>query len=219
MPVTAMSFRSGTRIAKFLAAVGMANVALLGCDAHNAHRRESTAVCNHASTRARGIDVGEEIGIPIRYMRMIRRVRAWPMPHEAAYRAEDWQQLIRVARMLQRGDSSDVEIALERYTRHFETAFEEGTDTQAEWSKCVLLISVMFEIPEDAARNPSISDGLGGFGSVALAGESGLAPTLPIRWSRGGPAFAALRGAYNGSRYEAEQEYAYCREHYKPRAL
>lgn len=77
----------------------------------------------------------------------IYALKAWP-EDVTEYTPKDWQQVIKLARILQRTGPVSVETALEIYVAHFDTAFEEGVEADTEWSKPYLLLRVMFELPE-----------------------------------------------------------------------
>lgn len=158
-------------------------------------------------------------------MARIHAIPPWPSgERDCAYGPIHWSRLVQTARDLQKADPIRLETACQYYVVHYETSFEGGIDIVAEWSKPLLLLRMMFDIPETeelAEYHPIGCMGFGGFGWQPIC--EGLDPprtlALPLTFKGGSPAFTALRFGYNGPAYRADEEYRFFVRHFRFRNL
>jgi hypothetical protein len=194
-------------------------LAIVGCATNNGDRAPSRATDHTDRT-----ELGPKRLLVPEIMRVIHGVRAWPNTVEPDYDEEDWARLIEAARVLQTAKPTLLEIALDQYVVHYDTAFEEGVDKVAEWSKPLLLLRVMFDVPETedlSAYAPRSCMSFGGFGAMPYD-QSGPTPcTLaePLSWTPNGPVLTGQLATYNGVPYAAAEEYRFFREHFPFRDL
>ncbi len=145
--------------------------------------------------------------------RVIKTAAAWP---EGRLMTEDeWQSVMRVALALQRTDPELVERALIVYMV-IETHYPDGGGRLEAWLKPMLILRVMFDIPEDPWKFDVNKLGLealpcGGFPYRMREQDAGSPPTvgLPIAWSENGPRLRALRPRIGGGTrmYQPQREY------------
>lgn len=156
-------------------------------------------------------------------MRLIHSVRPWPsVEDDVVYTDADWDKLFETAQILKGADPDRLEIALEWYVIHYETSFDPETDRLAEWSKPLLLLRVMFDVPEseDLTEDHAKCMGFGGFGLAPISEDEQIPLTMatPVSF-RDKPRFTAVRFGYNGPRYYAEKEYQFFKKHFEFRPL
>jgi hypothetical protein len=156
--------------------------------------------------------------------RRIARIKPCPVISDREDYGEDaWSYLIGLAHDLQRVHPIALEDAFQDYCIHYRTAFEEGTDMDAEWSKVLLLLRVMFVLPGNEDASVYARKGWPGHGFTFGRRDTyaGVPVTLatPIDWTKGRPRIYAGRAGYFGGPYEGDAEYRYFLEHFEYRNL
>ena len=140
--------------------------------------------------------------------------------------AEEWRSLLETAALLQSQDPRDVEIALITYMVIDQHKHPETKSPQA-WSKPMLLLRLMFEIPADR-KGAAPSERLRACGGIRwrAAGDEKVFPavSLPIEWNDEGPrlvvdpVYETLGGDLSGA-YQPQVEHHEMAKRFKPRDL
>lgn len=145
-------------------------------------------------------------------MQLIHGIRPRPGPEPAPdYTEADWRRLLSVAAVCQKVDPPTLDGALHDYIVHYATSFEDDVDSVAEWTKPLLLLRVMFELPEKEGGPYPGAFTFGAFAYIGCESEPTVpdAMALPIFWGPQGPRFAARFFGYYGADYAADKEYKY----------
>lgn len=166
---------------------------------------------------------------------MIEACDAWPSTTQdnwakpfVEYSDAAWCKLVRTAVVLQKTPCVVVEQALQEYmTKH---GVSSGMGCITEWTKPLLLLRVMFQLPESEVEEEAIEKygmgamGFGGFGPAPPllnptdpeSGEREVPVTFasPLSWTPRGPKLVARLGNYNGSPYAASEEYQFFLKHF-----
>jgi hypothetical protein len=140
-------------------------------------------------------------------MAMIHALAAWPESMGGRDLTDsEWREYIDVAALIQQQDSEVVAKVLHDYIVHFETSFDETVDYTLEWSKVMLLLRVMFALPEEP--RPDLPAPGSWAGQVVREGPpSSRSFSFPVHWNGKRPELVAFMAGYNGPPYEAEREY------------
>jgi hypothetical protein len=163
--------------------------------------------------------VGDELPDTGDVMRRIAKIKPCPAVSDSEDYGEDaWSYLITLAHDFQRIHPILLEAAFRDYCIHYQTAFEEGVDSLAEWSKVLLLLRIMFVLPENETTNDWPPHG---FGFAEKGNYTGVPTTLatPIRWTDGKPSMYAALSTYSGPPYDGGEEYRFLVEHFEYRDL
>ena len=141
----------------------------------------------------------------------------------------DWNAILSLAWTLQGLHDADVQAVLVVFMINSQR--DNPGDWQA-WSKPMLLLRVMFDIPDEPQPAQQVSDVLyRDSGATICAGipyrgcgatdRTPLATfSLPLTWNGNGPSLAACpypAFSWTGPSYQPQQEFAYFRKHFKYR--
>jgi hypothetical protein len=148
--------------------------------------------------------------------RIMHTAASWPGDRDLT--KMEWQSVLRVALALQRTDPSIIEKALLVYVVTETWCPPRPTEDVVEsWTKPILLLRVMFDIPEDAWRADDVVPDLylapcGGLPYEPADKVASLTPhlSLPVKWSEQGPVLLARRRhveAIFGHGYQAHLEF------------
>ena len=140
--------------------------------------------------------------------RLFDSLRAWSQ--RDSFSAGDWENYIRVAKIVQETDPSIVEAALDRFIR---AAVREPFEGQTSESKPFLLMRVVFDLPESAPEQSRLS--FKGWTNWPRAdAQDNVSLAWPISFRRGKPELVASYEGSEGKPYEAAAEYRYLRDHF-----
>jgi hypothetical protein len=137
----------------------------------------------------------------------------------------EWKSVVRVALALQRTDPEIVERALIVYMI-IETFYRQSGSRIGAWTKPMLILRVMFDIPDDPVIFDPVMPELrvapcGGFSYILTTGEIEKGPSLalPVLWTDSGPSLRALRPQIGGGTrtYQPQVEYRYFLTHFRYR--
>ncbi len=151
-------------------------------------------------------------------MQIIHKIRPWPGPEPTPdYTEADWQRLLSAAAVCQKVHPPTLDGALHDYIVHYATAFEDDVDFVAEWTKPLLLLRVMFTLPERKADDPVGAFAFGGFAFERCDTQTPVDNTaaLPVYWTPVGPRFSARFFGYYGADYAAHEEYRSFLKHFR----
>ncbi len=152
---------------------------------------------------------------------LISSVEPWPTPSDRAYDEHQMKHLMCVGLRLQSVRPDLVASAMELFVARSDTSSGKDADWGREWSRALLLLRVMFEVPSNEVqvdrqgwrRGPlsfaAYSCVSEDFGRVVPQIES-----LPLKWDSDGPVMIARRLGYFGGRYRVGDEFWYFHDHY-----
>jgi hypothetical protein len=192
----------------------------------DAREKREAGVCTQSSSPADEYAAKNPAKLLVaEIMRMIHSIRPWPSVEDSCgYTESDWDRLVATARILQNADPTRLEDALSSYVTHYYTSFEDDVDMVAEWSKPLLLLRVMFDLPESedlTKYHPIGCMGFGGFGWKAVREEMEVPRTLatPVTFRNGRPELTAKRAGYSGPPYQVQDEYRFFFDNFEVRKL
>jgi hypothetical protein len=155
--------------------------------------------------------------------RVIEASAVWP--EGRLLTVEEWQSVIRVAFALQKTDPKLVERGLIVYMAVHQTCNPQDEELVSAWTKPMLILRVMFELPMESWRADFTNqDALpcGGlpYKLIAKEPEARVNLGLPLSWSAEGPRQTALRphiGGVAGQPYQPQREFRYMLSKYRYR--
>lgn len=145
-----------------------------------------------------------------------------PWPSEAAeYNTTNWDRLISAAKLVQKCDPATVEKALrERDRDRFTQGSEQSTNRSEEEGKLVLLMRVIFQLPEGEKATPDVTyEATGNFGHLNSDGTINFC--WPVSWTGGKPKLVSENIMSKGIQplYKSAEEYSFFRGRYPMRNL
>jgi hypothetical protein len=148
---------------------------------------------------------------------LVRRMRALePWRNTTAYSRKGWDDLIALARIVQRTNPERVAAALDLFGKM--PFHEQVKPDYQEESKPFLLMRVVFDLPESAPRSEYFS-----FKGWIHPSGSKLPEWInlswPVSWRNGTPHLVAAYGGSLGQPYAASAEYRYLLKRYRMRDL
>lgn len=158
---------------------------------------------------------------------IIRALPPWPYAGEPDYTTQDWEALVRAARTCQQVKPA----VMRRTLREFVASAKEGMSDDGkdllieDWSRPLILLRVMFAVPEGADYRRYAPEGPMAFAAYMwepLTHEGRPEPTTmatPVTWRDGTPALTARLAGYSGPMYEADGEYDFFRKTFPFRDL
>jgi len=147
---------------------------------------------------------------------IIERLRSLPpWQSQADFTAQDWQQYVDVAQLIQSTDPDTVAAALDEFVRQ---GLQEEFRGYEEESKPFLLMRVIFELPERANVNERQS--FKGWSNWPAADENNQVNlSWPVSWEGGRPRLLDTYQESMGLPYAAGAEYRFLLKKYPYRKL
>ncbi len=144
-----------------------------------------------------------------RLAQAFRKIEPWPATTN--YSTDAWKRLVKAARAFQKADQNIAGIVL---AEHFERFSNQPHQLAVEQGKALLLLRVMFDIPEQPDEEP-------GKQSSALNSSSaaGRSSTWPLKWEGNRPRLVSGFPNVPVFRQSVADEYTALRYRYKYRDL
>jgi hypothetical protein len=160
----------------------------------------------------------------------IQDLPGWPESwHDLPLTSDQWLQTCQLASQLQETDTEVVRRALQAFVSEYGGGKYAGPlSPPQEWTKALLLLRVMFDLPDepyDAKKREHRRIKFGGF-IPAYHGVSDEeinrredSLSWPIHWTATGPELPCYLAAYSGPNYDVDGEFTLLLRHYRFRNL